>query len=231
LKKISQLKSNDKITTNSPLDKLMGGGVEKGCITQFYGPPGVGKTNVVLNILVSQAEEGSKAIFIDTEGGLSVERVKQISGDSFSDIAPNIIVFEPHSFQEQDKILKKIEKYVESDENVGLLILDSAVALYRSEEGDSSQLNQELGKQMNILLRIARKHNVAVVITNHIYAPFDGEGVVEPIGGTILKYRSKIMVELLRGNMNGERFAILRRHRSLPEGLQTRFRIVDSGLQ
>ena len=72
---------------------------------------------------------------------------------------------------------------------------------------------------------------MAVVITNHVYSRFDGDGLVEPVGGTILKYRSKIMVELARGDLNGERFAVLKRHRSRPEGLQTRFRIVDSGLQ
>jgi len=55
--------------------------------------------------------------------------------------------------------------------------------------------------------------------------------MIEPVGGTILKYWSKIMVEIARVNGSGERFAILKRHRSRPEGLRARFRIVDNGLE
>lgn len=231
LKDLTHISSNDKIPTASPLDRLLGGGVEKGCITQFYGPPGSGKTNIALNLAVQCARNGKRTIFVDTEGGLSIERVKQIAGLDFEEVANKIIVFEPSTFSEQDQVLKRVEEMFQLGEDADLLVLDSAVALYRVKDGDSFSLNQELGKQMGLLLRIARRFNVAVVITNHVYSRFDGDGLVEPVGGTILKYRSKIMVELARGDLNGERFAVLKRHRSRPEGLQTRFKIVDSGLQ
>jgi len=231
LKDLTHISSNDKIPTASPLDRLLGGGVEKGCITQFYGPPGSGKTNIALNLAVQCARNGKRTIFVDTEGGLSIERVKQIAGLDFEEVANKIIVFEPSTFSEQDQVLKRVEEMFQLGEDADLLVLDSAVALYRVKDGDSFSLNQELGKQMGLLLRIARRFNVAVVITNHVYSRFDGDGLVEPAGGTILKYRSKIMVELARGDLNGERFAVLKRHRSRPEGLQTRFKIVDSGLQ
>ncbi|AUB57128.1 MULTISPECIES: DNA repair and recombination protein RadB [Methanobacterium] len=227
---LSNIQEKGKIPTSSPIDSLIGGGVEKGVITQFYGPPGSGKTNIALNILIQNAKTGKNGIFVDTEGGLSIERVKQISGTEFNELASNIIVFEPSTFTEQDSTLRRIEKMVESGEKVELVILDSAVALYRVRDGDSSQINLELGRQMGLLTRLARKHDIAVVITNQVYASFEGEGMVEPVGGTILKYRSKIMVELERGDVSGERYAILKRHRSRAEGLRTRFRIVDNGL-
>ena len=197
MKVLSDLNENGKISTGSPIDVIMGGGVEKGCLTQFYGPPGSGKTNIVLQLLVCCAKNGDKAIYVDTEGGLSIERVKQISNNQFDGFASNIIIFEPTSFNEQIEVLKKVENLLDSKrEKVELIILDSAVALYSLKEGDSSQTNRELGQQMALLSRIARNHNVAVVITNHIYSVFDGDGVIEPVGGTILKYWSKIVVEL-----------------------------------
>ena len=232
MKVLSEVEENIKIPTDSPLDIIMGGGIEKGCLTQFYGPPGSGKTNIVLQLLVSCAQNGDKAIFVDTEGGLSIERVKQISNNQFNSFAQNIIIFEPTTFNEQIDVLKKIENLLDSKkEKVELIILDSAVALYRLKEGDSTQTNRELGQQMALLSRIARKYNIAVVITNHIYSVFDSDGIIEPVGGTILKYWSKIVVELARANALGERSATLKRHRSRPEGLRARFRIVDHGIE
>ena len=232
MKFLGNLEENGRIITNSPIDGIMGGGIEKGCVTQFYGPPGSGKTNIVLQLLVQCARNGDKAIFVDTEGGLSIERVKQISGDDFDKFATKIMIFEPTTFKEQDNVLKKIETFIDSKvERVELIVLDSAVALYRLKDGDSTQMNRELGKQMASLSRIARKHHIAVVVTNHIYSVFEGDGMIEPVGGTILKYWSKIMVETARVNGSGERFAILKRHRSRPEGLRARFRIVDHGLE
>ena len=232
MKILSEIDENKKISIGSPIDNLMGGGIERGCLTQFYGPPGSGKTNIALQLLVRSAQNGDKAIFVDTEGGLSIERVKQISNNEFNSFAENIIIFEPTNFNEQIDAIKKIENLLDSKkETVKLIILDSAVALYRLKEGDSSQINRELGQQMALLSRIARKHNVAVVITNQIYSVFDGDGIIEPVGGTILKYWSKIVVELTRSNTLGERSATLKRHRSRPEGLRTRFRIVDHGIE
>lgn len=228
---LSNMKKSSKIPLDCPIDSIIGGGIEKGSITQFYGPPGSGKTNIVLKMLVQCAKNGKKAVFIDTEGGLSIERMKQISGEYFDTFAGNIIVLEPTTFGEQDDAIKRIEYSLKSGEDkIDLVVLDSAVALYRLKEGGQTEINRELGKQMGLLSRLARKYNIAVIITNHIYSVFDEEGVIEPVGGTILKYWSKIIVELEK-NETGERYAVLKRHKSKPEGLKVKFEIVDKGLK
>ncbi len=228
---LSDIQKNGKIPLACPIDSIIGGGIEKGSITQFYGPPGSGKTNIALKMLVQCAKNGKKAVFIDTEGGLSIERMKQITGDQFDEIAGNIIVLEPTTFEEQDEAIKKIEYSLKSgEENIDLIILDSAVALYRLKDGGQTEINRDLSKQMGLLSMIARKYDIAVVVTNHIYSIFDEEGVIEPVGGTILKYWSKIIIELVKDE-NGERFAILKRHRSKPDGLKVKFEIVNEGLR
>lgn len=233
MKILANLKKTSKISTGCSIDNLLGGGVEKGNLTQFYGPPGSGKTNIALKLAVQCAKNGGKVVYVDTEGGISIDRIKQISGSDFDVIAGNIIVFEPTSFLEQDEALKRISSLLDSPgEDIDLIILDSAVALYRLKDGNSSKLNRDLGNQMALLSRMARKYDLAVVVTNQIYSVIDGEGngVVEPVGGTILKYWSKIIVELEKGDIIGERCATLKRHKSKVEGIKTRFRIVERGL-
>ena len=226
---LANFEDNQKIPSNSSLDVLLGGGFEKGVITQIFGPPSSGKSNITLSLAVNVAKNGKKVIYMDTEGGISIDRIKQISGPNFE----NIIVFEPTNFLEQNDNLKAIEVWLRKNhDDVDLIVLDSAVALYRVDDMKSSKLNKELGKQMGILSKIARKYDVAVVLTNQIYNAFDEEGNndIRAVGGTILQYWSKVILQLERGDELNKRVATLRRHRSIPEGKQAVFAITSRGI-
>ena len=70
-----------KISTGSfDLNAWLNGGYEKDIITMIAGPPGSGKTNFSILASCSQSKDNKKVIFIDTEGGFSIDRVKQIVG-------------------------------------------------------------------------------------------------------------------------------------------------------
>ena len=212
---------------------MLSGGFEKGTITQIFGPPSSGKSNISLSVAVNVAKSHKKVIYIDTEGGISIDRIKQISGDDFSNVANNIIVFEPTSFLEQNDTVKSIEVWLRKNHrDVDLIVLDSAVALYRVDDMKSSRLNKELGKQMGLLSKIARQYDVAVILTNQIYSSFDDEGNndVKAVGGTILQYWSKVIIQLERGDEINQRIATLKRHRSIPEGKQAIFSITSRGI-
>jgi DNA repair protein RadB len=234
MKKLADMGNPSKIRTNSALDVILGGGIEKGNITQFYGPPGSGKTNISLSLAIQVAKEGKKVVYIDTEGGISIDRVKQLANNDFDKIANNIIIFEPTSLEEQTDDLRKVESWISSNsDEVDLVVLDSAVALYRLNEGKSKALNKELGVQMWILSRLSRKYGVAVVITNQIYSTFEDEKptAIKPVGGTILMYWSKIIIELSKSEIIGERIATLKRHKTLIEGKNTKFTINNFGIK
>ena len=233
MKVLANFEDNHKIPTNSSLDDLLGGGVEKGTITQFFGPPSSGKSNIALTLSVNVAKNSKKVIFIDTEGGISIDRIKQIAQNDFEKVANNIIVFEPTNFLEQNDNLRAIEAWLrKNSDDVDLLVLDSAVALYRVDDMKSSKLNKELGKQMGILAKIARTYDVAVLLTNQIYNAFDDEGNndIRAVGGTILQYWSKVIVQLEKGEEINQRIATLKRHRSISEGKQAIFRITSMGI-
>lgn len=233
MKVLANFEDNHKIPSSSSIDELLEGGFEKGTITQIFGPPSSGKSNIALNLAVNVAKSGRKVIYIDTEGGISIDRIKQIAQNDFPNVANNIIVFEPTSFQEQNDNLKVIDLWLRRNhEDVDLFVLDSAVALYRVDDMKSSKLNKELGKQMGVLSKIARQYDIAVLLTNQIYNSFDDEGNndIKAVGGTILQYWSKVILQLEKDEETGERTATLIRHRSIASGKQTNFRITSRGV-
>lgn len=233
MKVLANFEDNHKIPSDSSLDELLGGGFEKGTITQIFGPPSSGKSNITLSLAVNVAKNNRKVIYMDTEGGISIDRIKQIAGSDFSKVANNIIVFEPTSFLEQNENLRAIDVWLRKNhDDVDLIVLDSAVALYRVDDMKSSKLNKELGKQMGVLSKIARQYDVAVVLTNQIYSAIDEDGNndVKAVGGTILQYWSKVIIQLERGEEINQRIATLIRHRSIPEGGKVKFSITSKGI-
>ena len=233
MKVLANFEDNHKIPSNSSLDTLLGGGFEKGTITQIFGPPSSGKSNITMTLAVNVAKNNKKVIYMDTEGGISIDRIRQISGPDFSNVANNIIVFEPTSFQEQNDMLRSIDVWLRKNhDDVDLIVVDSAVALYRVDDMKSSRLNKELGKQMGLLSKIARQYDIAVILTNQIYSAIDidGNSDIKAVGGTILQYWSKVIIQLERGDEINQRIATLKRHRSIPEGKQALFSITSRGI-
>ena len=233
MKVLSNFEDNLKIPTNSSIDNLLNGGFEKGTVTQIFGPPSSGKSNLALTLAVNVAKTGKKAIYMDTEGGISIDRIKQIASKDFAEVANNIMVFEPTTFQEQGDNIGAIELWLRKNHNdVDLFVVDSAVALYRVDDMKSSRLNKELGKQMGILSKIARTYDIAVIVTNQIYNAFDDDGNndIRAVGGTVLQYWSKVIIQLERGEETNQRIVTLKRHRSIGEGRQAVFRITSRGI-
>jgi DNA repair protein RadB len=223
-----------KISTGSyDLNTWLHGGYESDIVTVIYGGAGSGKTNFCLLAAVSQAKKSKKVIFIDTEGGFSVERVKQLVGEKegVEEVLKNIFLLKPTSFEEQKKSFAELNRRLK--DQVDLIVVDGMTILYRLDFADARDkneeavqtINSELAKQMKLLAEIARKKNIPVLVTNQVYRWEDEDRMV---GGDILKYWGKCLIELV--NDKGRRMAYLRKHRSLPEK-RLDFVIDDKGIK
>jgi len=229
------MEANDaRITTGSKvLDSMLNGGYEKDVITTIYGPAGSGKTVLCLLCSINMARTGKKIVYVDCEGGFSLERLKQITSHISQDyrkILDDIIFLKPTSFAEQKKSFEKLRDIV--NDKIGLIVVDTIAMLYRLELGkdeDIHEVNIELGKQISYLTEIARKKSIPVLITNQVYADFDDRNKVNIVGGDILKYGSKCLIEL-QITPNNNRRAILRKHRSIEEEKELLFKIVEGGI-
>lgn len=223
------------------LNKWLYGGYEKDIITMIAGPPGSGKTNFCLLAACSLARKGNKVLFIDTEGGFSVDRIKQIVGENYEDILKNILLLDPTSFEEQKKDLMNLSGKIRK-EHINLIVIDGMAMLYRLELGDArkddslvKKVNREVAKQMRALAEISRKQNIPIIITNQVYHSFLSEEEIRKgvkkemslVGGDLFKYWSKCIIELK--NENGKKKAILLKHRSLPRK-ELNFEIKNKGV-
>jgi len=214
-----------RLATNTPLDKLLDGGIETDAITNIYGPPGSGKTNIMLSTTLSCIRSGKKVVYMDTEGSFSFDRFEQMGGTE-KDLK-SIVFVNVHEWDEQHRDVQKIDKVIDG---VGLVIIDSMVALYRlaMEEKNFQSINKQLATQYSILSRITRTKHIPVLITNQVYSR--GE-VIELTSRTIARYWSKTLVELKRTEKENQRIAVIRKHRSLPEGRSIEFLITKDGLK
>lgn len=213
-----------------PVNSLMGS-LESKAITNFYGAPGTGKTNFCLLSAIDCIRKGGKVVYIDTEGGLSLERLKQLTPD-YEAVLNGMEVIEPKTFAEQGKFIREL-----GNREADMIIVDSMVALYRLEYSEERKnLSEktgpirELSKQLSILSNIARGKDIPVFITSHMFRNWETQKQ-DVVGGDLMKYWSKTMLFLEKTHKMSERKATIMKHRFAPEGGNVKFNIVNEGIK
>lgn len=208
-----------------PLDDLLGGGLEGGIITEFYGEAGSGKTNICIQATRECVLNGiGKVAYVDTES-VSMERFIQICKGSYNKILSNTIFFKPSSFLEQEKIILGLPKV----KNIGLVVVDTINMFYRiMMEDDEEGANRSLVRQLTSLQLLARKQNLYVIITSQVYTTENGD--FRPFAGRGIEHMAKTIVKLERIG-EGRRKAVIMKHRSQPEGREAVFYITKNGLE
>lgn len=206
-------------------DRLLGGGIESGCVTLLYGEAGAGKTNVCLQVARDVSEKGSRVAYIDNEG-LSAERLMQVFSEN-EDAMKNMLIFQVHSLEEQTDRIEKIGKLAEN-KAISLIVIDSLTMFYRLRH-DEPKARNEFVKQTEMLLEIARKYEMTILVTSQVYSNLSN-GRVEFLGGHALNHNAKTILRLEKMD-NGRRKAVIVKHRSLPEGRSTYYRITQTGIE
>lgn len=197
------------------LDKLLGGGIETGSITEIFGEFRTGKTQlchtlcVTCQLALEQGGGEGKALYIDTEGTFRPERLVAIAqrfGLNSDDVLDNVAYARAYNSDHQSQLLIQCSAML-AESRYALLVVDSATALYRTDyagRGELSARQMHLAKFLRSLLRIADEFGVAVVITNQVVANPDGGAMFvkdakKPIGGNIIAHASTTRLSLRKG--------------------------------
>ncbi|MFB6193206.1 MAG: DNA repair and recombination protein RadA [Candidatus Nanohaloarchaea archaeon] len=237
-----QRKGMKKISTNSEsFNELLDGGIETQSITELYGEFSSGKTQIAhhLSVNVQLPEEegglGKGAVYIDTEDTFIPERIEQMAeaqGMDPDEVLDNIHVARAFNSDHQMLLAEEAKQICEENE-IGLIVVDSLMAHFRSEyvgRGELANRQQKLNKHMSTLLQIANTHNVAVVATNQVMDNPDqmfGDPT-KAIGGNIVAHNCAQIIYLRKGKKD-TRVARLEDSPYLPEG-EAVYSITDEGI-
>lgn len=208
------------ITTGcKELDKLLGGGIETGSITEIFGEFRTGKTQICHTACVTcqlPLEQGGgegRALYLDTEGTFRPQRLISIAnryGLNPTDVLDNVAYARAYNSDHQNALLIQASAML-SESRYALLVVDSATALYRTDysgRGELSARQMHLAKFLRALLRIADEFGVAVLLTNQVVACVDGSAGMfaadpkKPIGGNIMAHSSTTRLSLRKGRGN-----------------------------
>lgn len=205
------------ITTGSAeLDRILGGGIETGSITELFGEFRTGKSQlchtlaVTAQLPVSMGGGEGKCLFIDTEGTFRPSRILSIANKyslNGEETLDNIAYARAYNTDHQTTLLIQAAAMM-SEARFSILIVDSAMALYRTDfagRGELAARQIHLGQFLRQLQRLADEFGVAVVITNQVVSQVDGGASMfnpdpkKPAGGNIIAHASCTRLQLRKG--------------------------------
>jgi DNA repair protein RadA len=232
-----------RITTGSQeLDNLFGGGIETGCVIEFFGEFRTGKTQLAHQLCVNvqlPREDGGlegNALYIDTEGTFRPERIIQMAEGLDLDhkrILKNIVFGRAYNSDHQVLLIKEATNLIR-EKNIKLIIVDSLIGHFRSEyvgRGTLANRQQTINSHLHDLLRLTDIFSdLCIIVTNQVQSKpdvFYGNPTVAA-GGNIVAHGSTIRVYLRKGK-GEQRVAKMIDAPHLPEG-EAVFSITENGI-
>lgn len=232
-----------RITTSSQeLDDLLGGGLETGCVTEFFGEFRTGKTQIAHQLCVNvqlPKEKGGlagRALYIDTEGTFRPERIIQMAEGldlDHNQVLKNIIFGRAYNSDHQIILIKEAANLIK-EKNIKLIIVDSLIGHFRSEyvgRGTLANRQQTINGHIHDLLRLCDIYpELGVMVTNQVQSKPDVfyGNPLQAAGGNIVAHGSTIRLYLRKGK-GEQRVAKVVDAPHLPEG-EAVFSITENGI-
>uniref|UniRef100_A0A8C6DUB6 DNA repair protein RAD51 homolog 3 n=1 Tax=Moschus moschiferus TaxID=68415 RepID=A0A8C6DUB6_MOSMO len=191
------------ITFCSALDNILGGGIPLTKTTEICGAPGVGKTQLCMQLAVDvQIPEcfggvEGEAVFIDTEGSFMVDRVvdlgtaciqhlqliagthigeehpKALQDFTLENILSHIYYFRCRDYTELLAQVYLLSDFVSEHSKVRLVIVDGIAFPFRHDLDDLSLRTRLLNGLAQQMISLANNHRLAVILTNQMTTKFD----------------------------------------------------------
>ena len=156
------------------IDDFLNGGFKGGFVTDIFGSPASGKTQLLFQICANAVMNISQILFQDTKGEFRPERILEILKIYNNDekLLENIKVSRITNTNEQISNLSKITS------DFSLIVIDSITELFSFEYDKEKQFlerNKLFMKYMHQLSDISIEKNIPIIVTNTIRTIDDKE--------------------------------------------------------
>ena len=180
------------------IDKILGGGIGYGRISEIYGAESSGKTTLCLQFAAQCQKNGGRVAYVDVENALDVNYARHLGVNT-----DDLIFTQPSSGEQALEIVDALAKSGE----VNLIIVDSVAALTPQAELDGEMGDQNIGLLARLMSKAMRKlagtlneKNCAVIFINQIRMKINtGFMMGNPettTGGNALKFYASQRIEL-----------------------------------
>jgi len=241
--KASLMNQPSHVKFNDELDLFLQGGIKCGHITEFSGSPGLGKTQLCLQLAISNSLMGkvNGVLYIDSEGAFSPTRLLQIGINKFqldnkADMEKclnRIHVWRPENLNEISEKMSNIEVLI-IKHGIGLLIIDSMGSIVRRQYGAEQSIERgtKLCSLSSSLKQLAHILNVAIVVTNHVTTklnptPGNSGSIIPALGPS---WSHWINSRLHLTVVDNKRRVVISKSPELPEIMFT-YRITSKGIE
>lgn len=178
--KLSEIEVTDEARINMPsteLNRVLGGGLVKGSLTLIGGEPGIGKSTLLLQNILSI--RGRRILYVSGEESATQLKLR---ADRLGKVADNTFILCETSL---DAIFTQIENVKPE-----LLIVDSIQTIMSSEIESAAGSVSQVRECAATLLRYAKESGVPVLLVGHINkdGAIAGPKVLEHIVDTVLQF-------------------------------------------
>jgi DNA repair protein RadA/Sms len=161
------------------VDRVLGGGLVPGSVTLVGGEPGVGKSTLLLQVLVELAWKGERVLYVSAEESAAQVRAR---AERLGALSPDLWLLAEPSL---DHILTAVE-----DVGPAFVVVDSiqtvASAALRSAPGSVAQVRDCAHR----LVEVAKRTGAAVLLIGHVTkdGSLAGPRVLEHLVDTVLEF-------------------------------------------
>jgi DNA repair protein RadA/Sms len=166
-------------TGMSEVDRVLGGGFVPGSVTLVFGPPGVGKSTLLFQVLASVASSGVEVLLASAE-----ESLTQVSGRAWriGPVPEGLLALEGHD-------VVAIETAIERHQP-GLVVVDSIQSISDDALAGAAGSLLQVNACVERLTRLAKLSGIPVVLVGHVTKDGDlaGPRAIEHLVDTVISF-------------------------------------------